>query len=176
MSTPVPATTFCSIGVLIRKSPERLDVLDFTGFEEKFGEGSLEKLYPKREGLGQLNPPPHYLTTGARVREWRGLSEQSQQCCMNRLRRREVRTRERASEAARLEEERINQMQQQSALATARQISPHPSNAITSVRLGRQASHSTNNASSPSTAPHASPYLLWPPYLASPSSDCLCSQ
>ena len=67
MSTPVPATTFSSVSVLIRKSPERLDVLDFTGFEEKFGEGSLEKLYPKREGLGQLNPPPHYLTTGARA-------------------------------------------------------------------------------------------------------------
>ena len=75
----VQATTYCRIGSLARKPPDQLDLLGFIGLEEKFGEGSLDRLYPKREGFGQLHPPPHYLMTGARVPEWRGFSEQRQQ-------------------------------------------------------------------------------------------------
>jgi hypothetical protein len=69
---------------------------------------------------------------------------------MNRLRRREVRKRERASHAARLEEERLK-MQQQSVLHLIFKLQQQ-SAALATARLP----HSTNNASSPLTAPHVS--------------------
>ena len=54
----VKATTYSRIGDLARKPDAQLDLLDFTGFAQKFGEGALDRLFPKDERYGQLYISP----------------------------------------------------------------------------------------------------------------------
>ena len=47
-----------------------MDVLDFSDFPDVHGFGALDEIYTVVNGI--LNPPPEFLTSGARVRKWRG--------------------------------------------------------------------------------------------------------
>ena len=46
-------------------------------FPDVHGFGALDKIYPVVNGIH--NPPPEFLTSGARVRQWRGFNNQRQQ-------------------------------------------------------------------------------------------------
>ena len=56
-----------------------LNTLDFTGYPEKHGFAIIDKLFPKNAKYGKLDPPPHYLTSGQRIRDWRKISRSNQQ-------------------------------------------------------------------------------------------------
>ena len=56
----------------------KLDVLDFTGFPEKYGYAKLDEIIPKNGKYGKHDPPPHYLISGKKVREWRSISAGNQ--------------------------------------------------------------------------------------------------
>ena len=55
-----------------------VDVLDFTGFPEKYGYAKLDQIIPKNVKYGKENPPNQYLTSGKRVQEWRRIGRSSQ--------------------------------------------------------------------------------------------------
>lgn len=74
----VKATTYKQKRGLVALRPEQLDLLDFTGFIEVHGIEVLDELFPKVNKKGNIDPPPYYLTSGAKVREWRRLSKGEQ--------------------------------------------------------------------------------------------------
>ena len=61
---------------LVQRNAAAVNVLEFLDFVEVHGFGPLDAIYPKIRG--QLDPPPEYLSTGAEVRRWRGLSDREQ--------------------------------------------------------------------------------------------------
>ena len=69
--------------VLVKSNASAVDVLDFSDFVEVHGFGPLDAIYPKNRG--QLNPPPEFLTSGARVRQWRSFYKPRQQYEIDRL-------------------------------------------------------------------------------------------
>ena len=53
------------------RNPKQVDILDFSDFVAVHGIAALDAIFPKIKGRGQLDPPPTYLETGAKVRAWR---------------------------------------------------------------------------------------------------------
>ena len=49
-------------------SPDRLDRLSFVGYPDRHGYDHIDRLFPKNERFGKLDPPPSYLSSGERVR------------------------------------------------------------------------------------------------------------
>ena len=84
---------------------------------EVHGFGPLDAIYPKIRG--QLDPPPEYLSTGAEVRRWRGLSDREQAHEIERLAKK--RKKRLASESrSRGRAERIRRREERLAAAPAR--------------------------------------------------------
>ena len=52
-------------------SPDQLDRLSFVGYPELHGYDHIDRLFPKNERYGKLDPPLSYLSSGKRVRAWR---------------------------------------------------------------------------------------------------------
>ena len=52
-------------------SPNQLDRLSFVGYPELHGYDHIDRLFPKNERYGKLDPPLSYLSSGKRVRAWR---------------------------------------------------------------------------------------------------------
>ena len=59
-------------------TPDQLDRLSFLGFPERHGYNNLNLLFPQNARFGKLDPPASYLSSGARVREWRKISRGNQ--------------------------------------------------------------------------------------------------
>ena len=69
MAGPILALTYKCWRVLIAKAeqePALVDVLDFSDFSDVHGHGALEEIFPVVKGIHE--PPPEFLTSGARVR------------------------------------------------------------------------------------------------------------
>ena len=69
MAGPILALLYKHRRVLIAKAeqePALVDVLDFSDFPDVHGHGALEDIFPMV--LGIHDPPPEFLTSGARVR------------------------------------------------------------------------------------------------------------
>ena len=62
---------------LNRRNPTQVDVLDFSDFVSVHGISALDAIFPKVNG--DLDPPPNYLSTGAKMREWRSFTKANQQ-------------------------------------------------------------------------------------------------
>lgn len=79
----ISITSYSGIGSIRRLiSTERLSFFDdisFIDFTRKFNESDLNKIYPIKEGCGQLFPPPQYLVCGRYIRKWRTYNESEQQ-------------------------------------------------------------------------------------------------
>ena len=59
-------------------SPDQLDRLSFVGYPELHGYDHIDRLFPKNERYGKLDPPLSYLSSGKRVRAWRKISRSDQ--------------------------------------------------------------------------------------------------
>ena len=71
----VKAVDYPSPDTLLQLDPHIVDALDFTGFfPEKYGFEKLDRIFPKDPKYGKEDPPPHYLTAGRKIREWRKIS------------------------------------------------------------------------------------------------------
>ena len=74
----VKAVDYPSPDTLLQLDPHVVDALDFTGFPEKYGFKKLDGIFPKDPKYGKEDPPPHYLTAGRKIREWRKISRGNQ--------------------------------------------------------------------------------------------------
>ena len=59
------------------RTPTAVDILDFSDFTSIHSIDALDAIYPKVRG--QLDPPPNYLTTGAKIRTWCTYTQTKQQ-------------------------------------------------------------------------------------------------
>ena len=59
--------------VINKRNAVAVNVLDFSDFVEVHWFGPLDATYPKNQG--QLDRPPEFLTSVARIRKWRGFNK-----------------------------------------------------------------------------------------------------
>ena len=64
------AVDYLSTDTLLQLDPHHIEALDFTGFPERHRYAKLNQIIPKNPRYGKVDPPPHYLTSGKKVREW----------------------------------------------------------------------------------------------------------
>ena len=66
----------------VKRNTSAINALDFSDFVKVHGLGPVDAICLNNPG--QLDPPPKPLTTGARVRKWRGFHKPLQQYDINR--------------------------------------------------------------------------------------------
>ena len=63
------AVDYPSPDTLLQLETYQIDEMDFTGFPEEHGYAKLDQIIPKNPKYGKVDPPPHYLMSGKKVRE-----------------------------------------------------------------------------------------------------------